>query len=651
MTKGYIYTNGKVPRAGECMTDPKWKPHDDPPPKGDYAAVFDGDYVKVDYDDDRHFQLGMKIADAQGLRYNAVKTSRGGHLYFSNVGLTTNRPAQYAACGLVCELKFATSRETVPIRRGEDLEWLRGAPDNADIDPLPCWLLPLGPKVKLDLLGMGAGDGRNQAVYNHILTLFPKHMGKEDTRTTCRLINDFIFAEPLAENEVDTILRDESFPDRPQDFPHLDTKGRPVKHWENTEWMAEQEGIHFQFNGLTKDVETECSRYDGMTHDSITTDLRGKCAVKGYNVSKADMEDHIRRIAEKNAYHPVQDYLTDSLAKWDGQHRIHDLFKMFELDPEARQDPEFLYTLFERWLITAAKLAFNKGEEAAQGALVLFGAQGIGKTRKIMSILMPDPAWGKTGRMIDLRDKDTVMQALGYWIVELGEYGRTLSAEKRDHYKAFLTESMDVFRAPYARSAEKHPRTTTFYATTDEPRFLKDDAGERRNWVMAITGFNDVNVDINQVWGEVAHMALVERRPHWLTKDEIDKLNRQNEVYKVISPECQLLLDSLNWQSHKDLWGYLNASEMCEILGLPSSRNVAMGKALASLQSHGIEPPTTHRFHKYQCPPFKDVWRNQLARDRYPTYRTTDDDDSGKLRIVEGKKNLPDKTTRKHRKT
>ena len=40
-----------------------------------------------------------------------------------------------------------------------------------------------------------------------------KGYSREDIKTTIKIINDFVFAEPLSENELSMILRDESFKD------------------------------------------------------------------------------------------------------------------------------------------------------------------------------------------------------------------------------------------------------------------------------------------------------------------------------------------------------------------------------------------------------------------------------------------------------
>lgn len=179
--------------------------------------------------------------------------------------------------------------------------------------------------------------------------------------------------------------------------------------------------------------------------------------------------------------------------------------------------------------------------------------------------------------------------------------------DKQDRLKSFITEKSDLLRKPYKRAAERMPRNTVYYGTVNSDDFLIDETGERRFWVISINGVNpDASLDIDQLWGEVAHKALVEKKPHWLTKAEIDALNLQNQQYKKISPEEQALIDRLDWDADISKWINLTPTELCSLLGIPIQRNNIMGKALNTLTTRGVVPPSNHRKGKwYTVPPIK----------------------------------------------
>ena len=98
------------------------------------------------------------------------------------------------------------------------------------------------------------------------------------------------------------------------------------------------------------------------------------------------------------------------------------------------------------------------GTKNIEGILTLQGKQGIGKTRLIKKLI---PIYVKTGLELDPSDKDKVYQCIKYWVAELGELDSTL---KRDlaKLKAFITESSDEFRRPYAMKPMVYPRRTSF---------------------------------------------------------------------------------------------------------------------------------------------------------------------------------------------
>ena len=66
-------------------------------------------------------------------------------------------------------------------------------------------------RTAVDFLDMDAGDGRNQALFNYILTLTSNDFSVDDTRECIRILNRFVRKEPLSDDELEVILRDEAF--------------------------------------------------------------------------------------------------------------------------------------------------------------------------------------------------------------------------------------------------------------------------------------------------------------------------------------------------------------------------------------------------------------------------------------------------------
>src|SRR5690606_23938465 len=144
------------------------------------------------------------------LNCRVYQTSRGKHFLFRNNGIDKNGTKKKLACGLTADIKVG-SRNSYSVLKfnGEErfIEW--------DIEPgeeyqqLPKWLFPVN--SNMNFLDMEAGDGRNQALFNYILTLQSADFTIEEARECIRIINRYILKESLSERELETILRDDAF--------------------------------------------------------------------------------------------------------------------------------------------------------------------------------------------------------------------------------------------------------------------------------------------------------------------------------------------------------------------------------------------------------------------------------------------------------
>ena len=397
-------------------------------------------------------------------------------------------------------------------------------------------------------------------------------------------------------------------------FPRTkkDRKGNiiPIKTmWENTKYLLDRLGITVRLNLLTKDIEIRGKGFSERSLDTAVVEIRGLLDLNGLTLSKNDTWDMIGRIAEENQYSPVRDYLRQCRKDWDGQDHIAELFKLFELDEEMKQNPAFCQKLLRKWLLSCVRVAFNNGDYAAQGLLILVGAQGIGKTRFLYTLL-PCKEWGTDGVTLNPAVKDDVLKVMRFWLVELGELGETMKRERLDRLKQFFTQSTDVLRKPYAQSTQSYPRNTAFIGSVNGSGFLKDTTGDRRYWVIAVSKVhNDTDIDINQVWGQLTYLAMEEQEPAYLDSEDIAILEKANQQYKYISAEEQVLLDMLDWDAPIEDWREMTATQICETLSINRSYIRRLGRALTSLagKDKRIKAPRNHmRGRKYLVPPVKN---------------------------------------------
>ena len=111
-----------------------------------------------------------------------------------------------------------------------------------------------------------------------------------------------------------------------------------------------------------------------------------------------------------------------------------------------------------RWMVSCVAAVFNPDGISAHGVLVLQGDQYLGKTKWMKSLAPKELGVIKDGITLNPSDKDSVMQCVRNWIVELGELDATFRKSDIASLKSFITSDRDVLRRPYARLESEFAR-------------------------------------------------------------------------------------------------------------------------------------------------------------------------------------------------
>lgn len=176
----------------------------------EYAGVLAADAILIDIDDTEQAEILMNIVEHFQLNCRVYQTTRGKHFLFKNSKLENCRTHCTLACGLAADIKsgFKSSYEILKFDGVERfIEW--DIEEGQEYQEIPKWLFPI--KTNAEFLKMKAGDGRNQELFNYILTLQSNDFSVEESRETIRIINQFVLPEPLSDDELEIILRDDAF--------------------------------------------------------------------------------------------------------------------------------------------------------------------------------------------------------------------------------------------------------------------------------------------------------------------------------------------------------------------------------------------------------------------------------------------------------
>jgi putative DNA primase/helicase len=229
MISGICKGEGKHPKGNEeswvyyppGAAIPQWS--------GDECARLKAGFVKFDYDDfdkktgepihlirgERGSDVIKRILDAQKIRYNLLLTERGKHFYFRLPdGVTDSKKINWqTAIGIEAEFHpgEGTAKTHIPYKvNGVLRQWVVGGMTNEDIDYLPCFLYPLQKsKEKPFDLNFPRND-RTQKLGAYLFHLVNKGFTAEQAFGVVRLMNEYIFEEPIPPKTLDAEILNDS---------------------------------------------------------------------------------------------------------------------------------------------------------------------------------------------------------------------------------------------------------------------------------------------------------------------------------------------------------------------------------------------------------------------------------------------------------
>lgn len=224
MNPKYTEFNGKHPNRKE-----ENRIYSDCPRKNwdSYGASYDSGFLKLDIDDFSHKTGELEepikgkprsdsivaMLDFLEVRYNGIRTEHGKQLFFRVPdGMERkNKINWYSPLSVRMEWKFPESKDHIPLKiNGVERKFFKGSIDNGDIDELPQFLYPLqGYRGKPFDLNFPEGD-RTQKLGAYIFYLVKKGYTADRAFQIVRLMNSYIFENPIPEKTLEAEILNES---------------------------------------------------------------------------------------------------------------------------------------------------------------------------------------------------------------------------------------------------------------------------------------------------------------------------------------------------------------------------------------------------------------------------------------------------------
>ena len=206
--KGYVPTSGKMATmpfkdktSAELLTLAEAQKFNE------YAGILADDTILVDIDTEKETEIMMKVVQSLGLKCKVLKSRSGGHFLFKVDKPMPNRTKVHLGIGIVADIKGCgrASYEVLKID-GKERDVLY---DTGEYQLLPKYLYPV--KTNMNVLDLAEGDGRNNALFSYILPLQQNEFTIDECRECIRVINQFVLADPLSEEELSMVVRDGAF--------------------------------------------------------------------------------------------------------------------------------------------------------------------------------------------------------------------------------------------------------------------------------------------------------------------------------------------------------------------------------------------------------------------------------------------------------
>lgn len=319
-TQSLIFKGYRKGKEGKKPVDNVLYSYDDVKDCDCYGAQCQDGIIDVSFDDVELFDQILTICEKLSLTTYSIYSPHGGHTYWRCDKKLKDGHDIIIALGVKADIH---SKGTyIPLK--VDGRERREVYDNiTDIPELPVWLSPT--KTGNNLWQMKDGDGRNDSLSKHAFALGKIRLSEDQIKETFALINEYVLKDPMGKDELDTILRPETF-QKMSSSMFFDDNGKFMTNLFSRYMIQEQNTIYT--NGQLCIYDPERGFYD-----------------PNMRLIKHTMIKLFENIP-MNKRNEVYDYLTIEAPQKDQSSRRYILFKNGVYDLEERRlcnhSPEYV---------------------------------------------------------------------------------------------------------------------------------------------------------------------------------------------------------------------------------------------------------------------------------------------------------------------
>ncbi|OLN21415.1 DNA primase [Domibacillus antri] len=588
----YIELDGKVPKHSFDIFSTDHTNYKDA------GVILNTKLVVVDFDE------RSKAADVIFDTYPTLKvhTSRGFHLWYkrpTTEQISTpirNYTGKLTVGGVKVDYKTGTKSQAT-IKQNGQLRKMENDHLLYDLDSLPELPLLLWPsKLKHDLLGLKEHQGRNSALYSHLLTSAEQYaLDKETLETLAGFIDHYVFADPMGD-EAMTVLQSvlEKKPVKKKE-KYLDAKDMVM----TSEVLTERLDIHYYSGRLFFKQKDRYITDDNKLLREIDQHIQLKPSnhkqlLDLFKIKASLVEDGDFPVMLPGGYvidegEVIQidagftPYFLD--ARYDEQAYDKDVDDFLNFLAKGRKD---LRTVIEEML---GHILMTKG--FPHKVFFLYGPSAYNGKSTFIKMVKRFTDSLHTGVPLDKFDDDTSIYSLVGKLVNIADDINASYLDKSSNFKTLASGDPVMVRPIYSAATMVENRATLVFTCNEMPMFRDKSGGVARR-IVVIPCDNKVtkkDIHIDEKLSTVNAKSYLLRlalegaariRGNGGHLTESETINQQTEEYFISSDSALSFLQNydaeIEGKKTRDIYAMYVA--YCEDEGLKASGSTEFGRRM-----------------------------------------------------------------------
>ena len=328
-----------------------------------------------------------------------------------------------------------------------------------------------------------------------------------------------------------------------------------------------------------------------LMEESYICKLRRMMATDtGKRVLKNDLRDMINSDLARRI-HPIRDYVKQ-LPAWDKKDRVAELASFVHVEAvQEKQTPEEAQELMRwalhKWLV-ATMADWLSDDICNETILTFIGPQGVYKTT-FFRFLLPPPLrtyyWENSSNSFS--QKDDQIALVENCLVEIEEIDAFKDRDNAE-LKSLSTKITLKIRRPYDKFVMAKHRLAALCATGNQERFLTDETGNRR-WlcfrVSSVDNPRKWEFDYEQLYAQLRD-EYYDGFPYWFGKSEEARMKQQNEYFRIISDEEQLIRSRFRKPRPGEPFKFLSSATIAQMISY-GNRNITSRRVSLVMKAIG----------------------------------------------------------------